>query len=82
MTSLLHFEEKVHRKKLRRADTIPLLFPRLLCHILEYMGYPTEPYLERRHHCQERFTLEKWTQLVGYLAPLGALPRPAPQMPP
>ncbi|RVW85969.1 hypothetical protein CK203_041477 [Vitis vinifera] len=64
--SLFHFEEKVHRKKLQRADTIPLLFPRLLCHILEYMGYPTKPYLERRHHCRERFTLDKWTQLAGY----------------
>ncbi|RVW83880.1 hypothetical protein CK203_042120 [Vitis vinifera] len=30
MTSLLHFEEKVHQKKLQRADGIPLLFPRLL----------------------------------------------------
>ena len=60
MASLLHFEEKVHRKKLR-VDTIPLLFPRLLYHILEYMGYPTEPHLERRHHCQEHFTLDKWT---------------------
>ncbi|KAL6312974.1 hypothetical protein AAG906_006844 [Vitis piasezkii] len=27
MASLIHFEEKVHRKKLQRADTIPLLFP-------------------------------------------------------
>ena len=26
MTSLLHFEEKVHQKKLQRADGIPLLF--------------------------------------------------------
>ncbi|RVW19745.1 hypothetical protein CK203_113353 [Vitis vinifera] len=65
MASLLYFEEKVHRKKLQRADTIPLLFPRLLCHILEYMGYPTKPYLERRHHCRERFTLDKWTQLAA-----------------
>ena len=30
MASLTHFEEKVHRKKLQRADTIPLLFLRLL----------------------------------------------------
>ena len=30
MAFLVHFEEKVHRKKLQRADTIPLLFPRLL----------------------------------------------------
>ncbi|KAJ9703048.1 hypothetical protein PVL29_004704 [Vitis rotundifolia] len=50
MAALLYFEEKVHRKKLQRAITIPLLFSRLLCHILEYMGYPTEPHLERRHH--------------------------------
>ncbi|KAJ9707466.1 hypothetical protein PVL29_002481 [Vitis rotundifolia] len=52
MAALLYFEEKVHRKKLKRADTIPLLFPRLLYHILEHMGYPTEPHLERRHHSQ------------------------------
>ena len=36
MAPLLHFEEKVHRKKLQRADTIPLLFPRLLYHIWEW----------------------------------------------
>ena len=48
---LFHFEEKVHRKRLQRADHIPLLFSRLLCHILEHMGYPTEPHLERHHHC-------------------------------
>ncbi|KAL6332955.1 hypothetical protein AAG906_019966 [Vitis piasezkii] len=29
MAVLLYFEEKVHRKKLLRADAIPLLFPRL-----------------------------------------------------
>ena len=53
MAALLHFEEMVHRKKLQRADTIPLLFPRLLCHILEQMDYPTEPHLEHRNHCRE-----------------------------
>ena len=52
MASLLHFEEMVHRKKLQRADTIPLLFSRLLYHILEHMGYPTEPHLERHDHCR------------------------------
>ena len=30
MTSLLHFEEKVHRKGLARAKSLPLLMPRLL----------------------------------------------------
>ena len=69
-------------KKLQRADTIPLLFPRLLCHILEHMGYPIEPHLEHHHHCQERFTIDKWTQLAGYSAPLGAPPRPTLLVPP
>ena len=39
MTALLYFEEKVHSKKLQRADAIPLLFHRLLCQILEHLGY-------------------------------------------
>ena len=30
MASIFHFEEKVHRKKLQKTDTIPLLFLRLL----------------------------------------------------
>ncbi|KAL6340750.1 hypothetical protein AAG906_027889 [Vitis piasezkii] len=47
MAALLYFEEKVHRKKLLRADAIPLLFPRLLCQILEHLGYPTEPQHEQ-----------------------------------
>ena len=34
MTSLLHFEEKVHRKGLARADILPLLMPRLLSQVL------------------------------------------------
>ncbi|KAL6331738.1 hypothetical protein AAG906_016734 [Vitis piasezkii] len=51
-------------KKLQRADTISLLFPRLLCHILEHMGYPTQPYIERCHHYREHFTLDKWIQLA------------------
>ena len=77
MSALLHFEEKVQRKKLQWADTIPLLFPRLHCHILEYMGYPTEPHLECRHHCQEHFTLDQWTQLAGK-NPMESTPEVAP----
>ena len=34
MTALLHFEDKVHRKGLARAESIPLLMPRLLCQVL------------------------------------------------
>ena len=85
MAALLYFEEKVHRKKLQQADAIPLLFPRLLCHILEHMGYPTEPHLERRHHCREHFTLNQWTQLVernsAELAPEVVPPMPVPPVP-
>ncbi|RVW18890.1 hypothetical protein CK203_103866 [Vitis vinifera] len=47
MAALLYFEEKVHKKKLQRADCIPLLFPRLLCQVLEHLGYPSEPQLEK-----------------------------------
>ena len=43
MTYLLQFEEKVHRKDLTRAESIPLLMPRLLCYVLEQMGFPEEP---------------------------------------
>ncbi|KAL6319938.1 hypothetical protein AAG906_037014 [Vitis piasezkii] len=75
MTSLLHFEEK-------RADTIPLLFQRLLCQILEYLGFPTEPRLECHHLCQERFTLDKWNQLAGYFAPPGVPSMVAPLVSP
>ena len=80
MAILLYFKEKVYRKKLQRADTIPLLFPRLLCHILEHMGYPTEPHLERRHHCQEHFTLDQWTQLASK-NPTKSIPEAAPHRP-
>ena len=51
MTALLHFEEKVHRKGLTCAETIPLLMPRLLCHVLEHLGFPEEPCIERRQSC-------------------------------
>ena len=76
MAVLLYFEEKVHRKKLLRADAIPLLFPRLLCQILEYLGYPSEPQLERKRICREIFTLDKWTSMKAYGAEPGALVEP------
>ena len=82
MTSLLYFEEKVNRKKLQRADSIPLLFPRLLCQILKHLGYPSEPQLERRRVCRELFTLDKWNHLTAYVAPLGALDIAVPLEPP
>ena len=66
MTVLLYFEEKVHKKKLLRANAIPMLFSRLLCQILEYLGYTSEPQLERRCICREIFTLDKWTSMTAY----------------
>ena len=40
MTTLLHFEEKVHRKDLARAEAIPLLMSRFLFQVLEHLGFP------------------------------------------
>ena len=51
MASLLQFEEKVHRKDLARAESLPLLMPRLLCYVLEQLGFPEEPRLEMRVQC-------------------------------
>ena len=48
MTSLLHFVDKVHRKGLARAKSLPLLMPRLLNQVLEHLGFPEEPCIERR----------------------------------
>ena len=59
MTSLMHFEEKVHRKGLVRADSLPLLMPRLLCQVLEHMGFPEEPRLEMRMRCPQVMTMER-----------------------
>ena len=51
MTALLHFEEKVHHKGLTRVEALPLLMQRLLCHVLEHLGFPEEPRIERRQSC-------------------------------
>ncbi|KAL6341504.1 hypothetical protein AAG906_032624 [Vitis piasezkii] len=56
MAALLHFEEKVHTRHLTRADSIPLLFPRLLCHVLAHLFLllrhfkPSTAKTVRRHH--------------------------------
>ncbi|RVW78561.1 hypothetical protein CK203_049765 [Vitis vinifera] len=63
MATLLHFEEKVHTRRLARADSMPLLFPRLLCHVLAHMGFPADPRSEPRRHCRESFSLDQWTQI-------------------
>ena len=60
MTSLFHFEDKVHSKSLSRADSTPLLFPRLLCQVLEHIGFPDEPRLERHRDCEASLTVDRW----------------------
>ena len=59
MTALLHFEDKVHRKGLARAESIPLLMPRLLSQVLEHLGFPEEPRIERRIRCPQVLTMER-----------------------
>ena len=59
MTALLHFEDKVHRKGLARAESIPLLMPRLLCQVLEHLGYPEEPRIEMRIRFPQVLSMER-----------------------
>ena len=65
MTSLCHFEDKVHRRNLSRAESIPLLFPRLLSQVFEHLGFPAEPRLERRQVREATLTVEKWQTMPG-----------------
>ena len=59
MTSLLHFEEKVHRKDLARAEAFPLLMPRLLSQVLEHLGFLEEPRIEKRVSCPQVLSTER-----------------------
>ena len=59
MTSLLHFEDKVHRKGLARAEGLPLMMPRLLSQVLEHLGFPEEPSIERRISCTQVLSTER-----------------------
>ena len=59
MTALLHFEDKVHRKGLARAEGLPLLMPRLLSQVLEHLGFPEEPRIERRIRCPQVLSMER-----------------------
>ena len=54
MTSLFHLEDRVLHWSLPRAKSLHLLFPRLLCQVLEHIGFLTEPRLERRRGCEPR----------------------------
>ena len=68
MISLMHFEEKVHRKGLVRAESLPLLMPRLLCQVLEHLGFPEERRIERKIRCPLVLSLERvMTMPVSFL---------------
>ena len=60
MTSLFHFKDKVHHKSLPRGDSMSLLFPRLLCHVLEHIGFPDEPRSDRRRDCEAIIIVDRW----------------------
>ena len=60
MTALFYFEDKVHRRHLTRAESTPLLFPRLLYRVLEHIDFPAEPRLERRYDREAIFTVDQW----------------------
>ena len=59
MTALQHFGEKVHHQDLARAEAIPLLMPRLLSHVLEHLGFPEKPRIERRQSCPQILSHER-----------------------
>ena len=68
MTSLMHFEEKVHRKGLVRSESLLLLMPRLLCQVLEHLGFQEEPRIERRIRCPLVLSMERvMTMPVSFL---------------
>ena len=60
MTSLFHFEDKVQRRSLPHALSMPFLFPRRLYPIIEHIGFLTEPRLERRRRCEATLTIDRW----------------------
>ena len=60
MTFLFHFEDRVHRRSLPHAESLPLLFPLLLCQVLEHIGFPVEPRLELRRCCEATLAIDRW----------------------
>ena len=59
ITSLLHFEEKVHRKGLARAEGLLLLMPQLLSQVLEHLGFSEELRIEWRISCTQVLSAEQ-----------------------
>ena len=70
MTSLFHFEDKIHHKNLSRVEAIHFSFPRLLSQVLEHPGFLAEPHRERRRVCVAIFTVEKLKFMTSAPHPL------------
>nr|CAN73133.1 hypothetical protein VITISV_032175 [Vitis vinifera] len=45
--------------------------------ILEHLGYPSDPQLERKHIFREVFTLDKWNNMTAYRVEQPGRPQPA-----
>ena len=67
MTSLLNFEEKVHRKDLARAEAFPLLIPRLLSQVLKHLGFPKEPRIKQRISCTQVLSTERSLYMLLFI---------------
>ena len=64
MTSLFHFEHRVHRRSLPRAESTPLLFSILLCQVLEHIRFPDEPRLECHRGYEATLTVDRWQAML------------------
>ncbi|RVW33285.1 hypothetical protein CK203_107929 [Vitis vinifera] len=82
MAALTYFEDKVHRKRLRRAGTIPLLFQRLISQVLEDMGYPSQPPPRVSSSLSKALTSESWTHFLDHSPMDQGIPRPLAPTPP
>ena len=68
MTAQLYLEDKVHRKGLAQAESLPLLMPRLLSQVLEHLGFSEEPRIKRRIICPQVLSMERaMVMLISFL---------------
>ena len=59
MTSLLHFEEMVHRKDLARAGELSIVDAKVTEPGPRASGFPEEPHIERRISCTQVLSTER-----------------------
>ncbi|RVW13760.1 hypothetical protein CK203_087233 [Vitis vinifera] len=68
------------RRCIRRScrELMPFhFFFHAACQILEHLGYPSDPQLERKRICREVFTLDKWNNMTAYRVEQPGRPQPA-----